>query len=162
PEGSLRAVDVFRSYAGVQALGGVTLELRRGGSVGVVGAHGAGETTPPEGVCGGGRAPPGANQVGGGGGGRRGAPPRARARAARTFQHGHTFHALSVRENVEVAALGVGEKASEARQRASGLLELLELTDRADQPAQALPHGDEHKLGVARALAMRPNYVLMD
>jgi branched-chain amino acid transport system ATP-binding protein len=67
-----------------------------------------------------------------------------------------------VRENVEVAALGVGAGAREARRRSDELLGILGLAGRADEPAAVLPHGDERKLGVARALATRPRYVLMD
>src|SRR5439155_15809346 len=36
------------------------------------------------------------------------------------------------------------------------------LADRADAPASTLPHGDERKLGVARALAIEPRFVLLD
>ena len=91
-------------------------------------------------------------------------PPQRRGRAglARTFQHGHAFRGLTVRENVEVAALGVGASAREAQRRAERLLDALGLTARANEPAAALPHGDERKLGVARALATEPRYVLMD
>jgi ABC-type branched-subunit amino acid transport system ATPase component len=67
-----------------------------------------------------------------------------------------------VRENVEVAALGAGAGPRAARQRAAELLELLGLLDAADAPASSLAHGDERRLGVARALATEPRYVLMD
>jgi branched-chain amino acid transport system ATP-binding protein len=67
-----------------------------------------------------------------------------------------------VRENVEVAALGVGTGPRRARQRASDLLDLLGLTAYGEMPARSLAHGDERKLGVARALATLPRYVLMD
>ena len=87
---------------------------------------------------------------------------RGRAGLARTFQQGHAFRGLSVRENVEVAALGVGASARAARRRAARLLDTLGLASRADQPAQSLPHGDERKLGVARALATEPRFVLLD
>ena len=87
---------------------------------------------------------------------------RGRAGLARTFQHGRLFRDLTVRENVEVAALGVGASPAEARRRAGELLSLLGLAGRAEQSAGVLPHGDERRLGVARALALRPRYVLMD
>jgi len=67
-----------------------------------------------------------------------------------------------VHENVEVAALGSGVGPREARRRAEELLDLLGLTGHADQPAGALAHGDERKLGVARALATRPRFLLLD
>jgi branched-chain amino acid transport system ATP-binding protein len=87
---------------------------------------------------------------------------RARAGLARTFQHSRSFGGLSVRENVEVAALGVGARPREAGRRADELLDLLGLRTLADLPAAALAHGDERRLGVARALATEPTFVLMD
>jgi branched-chain amino acid transport system ATP-binding protein len=162
PGGALRATAVSRAFTGVQALEDVTLELRRHEVVGLIGPNGAGKTTlvnvmsgfdaPSEGrvelddqdVT---RWPP---------------AKRGRAGLARTFQHNRSFRGLSVRENVEVAALGVGARARAARERADRLLELLELDSQAGIPATALPHGDERKLGVARALATEPKYVLLD
>ena len=146
----------------MQALEDGTLELRRHEVVGRIGPNGAGKTTlvnvmsgfdaPSEGrvelddqdVT---RWPP---------------AKRGRAGLARTFQHNRSFRGLSVRENVEVAALGVGARARTARQRADRLLELLELDSQAGVSATALPHGDERKLGVARALAIEPRFVLLD
>ena len=87
---------------------------------------------------------------------------RGRAGLARTFQHSRSFRNLTVRENVEVAALGVGASAREARRRTALLLEILALTAHADTLASALPHGDERRLGVARALAIQPRFVLLD
>jgi branched-chain amino acid transport system ATP-binding protein len=87
---------------------------------------------------------------------------RARAGLARTFQHGHLFGGLSVRENVAVAAMGGGRSARAAGRRADELLASIELADQADRPARLLPHGDQRKLGVARAVAAEPRYVLMD
>jgi branched-chain amino acid transport system ATP-binding protein len=162
PEGSLRAVDVLRAYAGVQALRGVTLELGRGEVVGLIGPNGAGKTTLVNVLSGADRPTGGRVELDGVEVTRWAPPRRARAGLARTFQHGHAFGGLTARENVEVAALGVGAGAAEARRRADELLGLLELRDRAGQRAATLPHGEERKLGVARALATRPRYVLMD
>jgi branched-chain amino acid transport system ATP-binding protein len=61
-----------------------------------------------------------------------------------------------------VAALGSGASAREARGRAEQLLELLGLRADAQLPASALAHGAERKLGVARALATAPRFVLLD
>ncbi len=63
---------------------------------------------------------------------------------------------------MEVAALGVGAGPREARRRAGGLLDSLQLTRYAETPAGSLAHGDERRLGVARALATTPRFVLMD
>ena len=87
---------------------------------------------------------------------------RGRRGLARTFQHSRSFRALSVRENVEVSALGAGLGPRAARRRAARLLEQLRLTPYASAPAGVLAHGDERRLGVARALATEPRFVLMD
>ena len=87
---------------------------------------------------------------------------RGRNGLARTFQHSHAFRGLTVRENVEVSALGAGASPRQAARRAGDVLELLGLAAHADIPAAALAHGDERRLGVARALATEPRYVLLD
>ena len=87
---------------------------------------------------------------------------RGRHGLARTFQHSHGFRSLSVRENVEVSALGVGAGPRRAAERADSLLQRLGLDRYADTPASALAHGDERRLGVARALATEPRFVLLD
>jgi ABC-type branched-subunit amino acid transport system ATPase component len=61
-----------------------------------------------------------------------------------------------------VAALGVGTTSREARRRATGLLVTLGLAGQADARADALAQGDERRLGVARALATQPRFVLLD
>ena len=88
---------------------------------------------------------------------------RGRHGLARTFQHSRSFRGLSVRENVEVAALGAGARARAARRRADELLERLQLTRvRGALRPVTLAHGDERRLGVARALATEPRFVLLD
>ena len=162
PPGLLRAVGVSRSFEGVQALVEVDLELARSEVVGLIGPNGAGKTTLVNVITGfdfptSGRVELEERDV------TRWSPQRlGRAGLARTFQHGHAFKGLTVRENVEVAALGVGASAREARERAQRLLGALGLAPRADESASALPHGDERKLGVARALATEPRFILMD
>jgi branched-chain amino acid transport system ATP-binding protein len=67
-----------------------------------------------------------------------------------------------VQENDEVAALAVGTAAREARKRALELHETLGLTAHADARAETHAQGDERRLGVARALATEPRFVLLD
>jgi len=162
PGESLRASSVSRSFAGVQALGGVSLELRRDEVVGLIGPNGAGKSTLVNVLSGFDRPSEGSVELEGRDVTRWPAHRRGRHGLARTFQHAHAFGALTVRENVEVAALGVGAGPRRAVRRADELLELLGLSARADEPAAALPHGDERRLGVARALATEPRFVLMD
>jgi branched-chain amino acid transport system ATP-binding protein len=146
----------------VQALAEVDLELARSEVVGLIGPNGAGKTTLVNVITGfdfptTGRVELEDRDV------TRWSPQRlGRAGLARTFQHGHAFKGLTVQENVEVAALGVGASSRDARLRAQRLLGALGLAARAGESASALPHGDERKLGVARALATEPRFLLLD
>jgi len=160
--GELRASSVSRSFSGVQALHDVTLEVRRHEVVGLIGSNGAGKSTLVNVLTGFDFPDDGAVELDGHE--ITGWSPHRRGRAglARTFQHSRSFRELSVRENVEVGALGCGASAREARDRADGLLALLGLAAYAELPAGTLAHGDERRLGVARALATEPRYVLLD
>jgi branched-chain amino acid transport system ATP-binding protein len=159
---SLRAADVSRAFEGVQALAGVTLELHRHEVVGLIGPNGAGKSTLVNVLTGFDFPDQGSVELEGRDVTRWRPHRRGRAGLARTFQHSRSFRGLSVRENVEVAALGVGVRPSEAQRRADGLLESLQLVGYEDAPAGSLPHGDERRLGVARALATEPRFLLMD
>jgi branched-chain amino acid transport system ATP-binding protein len=159
---ALRARGVARSFEGIHALDGIDLELAPDEVLGLIGPNGAGKTTLVNLLTG--FDLPTAGHIELGSTDITRWPPHRRGRAglARTFQHGRLFRGLTVRENVEVAALGGGASAGAARRRADTLLDLLGLAERADQPASVLPHGDERRLGVARALALQPRFVLMD
>ena len=74
----------------------------------------------------------------------------------RTFQDVATFPELTVFENVELGALGAGLSRRKARARAWALLEELGLERMATMPASALPHGEERRVGIARAVAVAP------
>jgi branched-chain amino acid transport system ATP-binding protein len=153
---------VSRSFEGVHALQGVTLELHRHEVVGLIGPNGAGKSTLVNVLTGFDFPTAGTVELDGRDVTRWSAHRRGRAGLARTFQHSRSFRSLPVRENVEIAALGVGAGAREARRRADALLGVLGLTPYADAPAGSLAHGDERRLGVARALATEPAFVLMD
>jgi branched-chain amino acid transport system ATP-binding protein len=158
----LRASSVSRSFDGIEALRDVTFELAHGEVVGLIGPNGAGKSTLVNVLSGFDRPTSGTvllagRDVTGWSPNRRG-----RHRLARTFQHSHGFPALTVRENIEVSALGVGTGPRIARQRANELLDVLGLAAYANTAAGSLAHGDERRLGVARALATEPHFVLLD
>ncbi|MBA2358843.1 MAG: ATP-binding cassette domain-containing protein, partial [Actinobacteria bacterium] len=102
----------------------MTLELHRHEVVGLIGPNGAGKTTLVNVVTGFDFPTSGTVSLEGEDITSWPAHRRGRAGLARTFQHGHLFRGLSVRENVEVAALGSGAGAGEASRRADRLLGL--------------------------------------
>jgi branched-chain amino acid transport system ATP-binding protein len=153
---------VSRSFEGVHALRDVTLELQRGEVVGLIGPNGAGKSTLVNLLSGFDRPSSGTVELEGRDITRWRPSRRVRAGLARTFQHSHAFRSLSVRENVEVAALGAGAAPRKARERTDELLATLGLSANGDASADALAQGDERRLGVARALATDPSFVLLD
>ena len=151
-----------RAFEGVHALREVSVELTPGEVVGLIGPNGAGKSTLVNVLTGFDRPTSGTVELDNVDVTNWGASRRGRRGLARTFQHSHAFRGLTVRENVEVAALGVGVSSREAARRANALLARLELARNADAPAAGLAHGDERRLGVARALATEPRFVLFD
>jgi len=146
----------------VRALREVTLELHRGEIVGLIGPNGAGKSTLVNVLSGFDRPSSGTVELEGRDVTRWRPSRRGRAGLARTFQHSHAFRSLTVRENVEVAALGAGTSPRGARARADELLDAIGLGASADAAADTLAQGDERRLGVARALATEPRFVLLD
>lgn len=149
-------------FDGLRAVDRVDLVLRRGEILGLIGPNGAGKTTLLNVMSGLQRPTEGGVFVDG----RevtRWAPYRlARQGVGRTFQGVRLFNGLSVIENVEAGAVGVGVKRKEARQRALELLQWMHLWEKATWRADALPYGDERRLGMLRALAMHPRFLLLD
>ena len=159
---ALVAENVRVHFEGVKAVDGVDLVLEHGQIMGLIGPNGAGKTTFMNAVSHfvhrttGRIVLDGADVT-------KLAPHQLAARGlVRTFQDVATFPELSVFENVELGALGAGLSRRKARQRAWELIEELALTHLASLPASALPHGDERRVGIARAVAVSPKYLLLD
>ena len=69
---------------------------------------------------------------------------------------------MPVIENLEAAAVGMGLGRREAARRATRILAWMKFAHRADDWADTLPYGDERRVGIGRALAMAPRFVLLD
>jgi branched-chain amino acid transport system ATP-binding protein len=149
-------------FEGVKAVDGVDLALGQGEIMGLIGPNGAGKTTFMNAVSH--FVPRTSGRVGIGGRDVTSWPPNrlAPAGVVRTFQDVATFPELTVFENVELGALGAGLSRRKARARARELLESLGLERMANLPASALPHGEERRVGIARAVAVAPKFLLLD
>jgi branched-chain amino acid transport system ATP-binding protein len=158
----LEARGLAVHFEGVKAVDGVDLTLSQGEILGLIGPNGAGKTTFVNAITG--FQPPTAGSVELDGVEVTGwnANRLARAGVVRTFQSVRLFSRLSVLENVEVGAVGGGMGRPEARRLAIDLLRRFGLAERAHEMGVGLPHGQERRLGIVRALAGRPRYLLLD
>jgi branched-chain amino acid transport system ATP-binding protein len=158
----LEAKDVRVHFDGVKAIDEVDLVVNRGELFGLIGPNGAGKTTLVNVLSG--FQQPTSGRIFLSGNDVTKLPPHKRSARGlvRTFQGVRLFHRLTVFENVEVGALGAGAGRQEARSLAQDLLERVQLADKADDLATSLAHGQERRLGIARALAMRPRFLLLD
>jgi branched-chain amino acid transport system ATP-binding protein len=159
---SCKAIGIAVHFEGIKALDGVDLEIKTGDIHGLIGPNGAGKTTLVNAMSG--FQPPTAGRVELAGVDITDEPPHRRAAAglARTFQSGRSFPDLTVFENVEVGAVGLGVRRGEARDRAREALVEVGLDNRADAFAQSLSSGEERRLQVGRAIAMRPRFLFLD
>jgi branched-chain amino acid transport system ATP-binding protein len=158
----LEARHIRVLFGGLKAVDGVDLALRRGEILGLIGPNGAGKTTLVNAISGFQRPTEGAIFLDGHDVTRWKPRHRAKRGLTRTFQDIRLFAGLTVFENVEAGAVGVGMRRSAARRLAWDLLERVHLADHSHRPAASLPHGAERRLGIARALATRPRFLLLD
>jgi branched-chain amino acid transport system permease protein len=160
--GELSAHGVSVQFDGITALDGVSLGMARGEILGLIGPNGAGKTTLVNVLSGYQR--PVAGRVTLGRADTTGVRPHQLARVglARSFQAALPFPHMTARENVAVGAMGVGRSKRSAMALAGGVLDRLGLAERADRLAGSLPAGEEKLLGIGRALATDPSFLLLD
>lgn len=151
-----------KSFGGLKAVDGVSLELNEGEILGVIGPNGAGKTTVFSMIAG--SLPPTAGTVSLHG--RRISGPAnrvVRAGVVRTHQIVRPFHNLTVLENVMVGAM-FGSVAARLHPRsvAQEALAFAGLSERAPQYPASLTLVFRKRLELARALATQPRVLLLD
>ncbi|WP_062207649.1 methionine ABC transporter ATP-binding protein [Aureimonas sp. AU12] len=160
----VRLDGVSRRFGTVPALDGISLEVRRGEIVGIIGRSGAGKSTLIR--CLNGLERPDAGRVEIEGTdisalGERALQP-LRRRVGMVFQHFNLLSAKTVEENVALPLKIEGLGATERRRRAGELLDLVGLADKAGAYPSELSGGQKQRVGIARALAARPALLLCD
>jgi branched-chain amino acid transport system ATP-binding protein len=159
---SVEARDIRVHIRGVKAVDGVDLTLHRGEILGLIGPNGAGKTTLLNVLAGFQRPTTGVVELDGEDITTWAPAEIARAGLVRTFQDVRLFPRLTIFENVEAAAVSTGASRRQARASTWELLAHLGLEPRAGLAAGGLPHGEERRLAIARSLALRPSFLLLD
>ena len=173
----LDAREVRVQFGGLTAVNDVNFNIPVGSIVALIGPNGAGKTTFFNVLTG--LYEPTQGFVDFDGQSVLGVPPHAIAARgmARTFQNIRLFGAMTASENVMVAMhphlhSGVAStilrlpkqrrEERDARNTAKELLEFVGIGGTDDEFAKNLPYGDQRRLEVARALALRPKLLLLD
>ncbi|HZD37450.1 MAG TPA: ATP-binding cassette domain-containing protein, partial [Actinomycetes bacterium] len=158
----LRVEGAAVRYGAVRALQDVSLEVRRGEVVTLLGANGAGKTTAARAITG--MVPLAAGTVWYRGeriDGRR--PDQIAGRGiAHCMEGRHIFADLSVQENLELGGRGAADRA-ERRRRLHAVHHLFPLlAERRHLPGGLLSGGQQQMLAIGRALMAAPDFVIFD
>ena len=169
----LRTETLTKAFGALTAVNGVTLEVQAGTLHSIIGPNGAGKTTLFNLLTG--QFPPTSGRIVFDGRDITGTPAHriAHLGLARSFQRTNVFPALSLLDNVWVAAFARGrswrglvwrrsDRYAEVTGRARAALADVGLTDKADQPAREISHGEQRQLELAIALAAAPRVLLLD
>ena len=173
----LEVNDLSKTFRGLLAVDGYRVQLRRGEILGIIGPNGAGKTTVFNLLTGYIHPTRGAIRFGGRDITRFPPDRSATLGIGRTFQNIRLFPSMTVLDNVKSAQqlrdpdhllttlLTWPSFVARERRLAGRSLEqlaLFDLAERADFPATALPYGDQRRLEIVRALALRPKLLLLD
>lgn len=161
----IKVEGIKKRFDDLEVLHGVSLEVKRGEIVSLVGASGAGKTTllqiigtlmkADEGrVTIDGISPEGLDD--------KALSMFRNLKIGFVFQFHHLLEEFSARENVMLPMLIAGVKQSDAKERADELLALVSMSHRSEHKPSALSGGEQQRVAVARALANNPAVVLAD
>lgn len=173
----LEVKNISIQFGGLKAVDGFSLTLDKGSLSGLIGPNGAGKTTVFNMLTG--VYQPTSGEIIFNGKRINGLPPYeiSKLGITRTFQNIRLFKKLSVLDNVLIAShqhtkygmpsaiLRLNSFVKEEEQKveeAMNLLTIFNLADKADHEASSLPYGDQRKLEIVRAMATRPDVIMLD
>lgn len=160
--GFLAVHSVEKAFGSRQVVRGVSIYVRRGEAVGLLGPNGAGKTTVFYMITGLIKADRGAIELDGHDVTKLPMYQRARLGIGYLPQEASIFRGLTVEQNIR-AVLEVVEPSRKKREhQLDSLLDEFNITRLRKSPSIALSGGERRRVEIARALATRPNYMLLD
>jgi len=161
-EGWLTVVEVQKSYRKRRVVKGVSLAVGRGESVGLLGPNGAGKTTVFYMITGLVPADSGRFTIDGRDVTRLPMYRRARLGIGYLPQEASIFRGLTVEQNIMAVLELVEPDKSKRKEQLDSLLEEFRITRLRKSPSIALSGGERRRCEIARALASRPSFILLD
>jgi len=164
-ETELRVTEAFKSFGAVDVLRGISLEIKGGERVALMGPSGSGKSTLLNCICGIEPLDRGTIKVGEknlSALSNRELEKLRRHAIGYVFQSFHLLPTLTAFENVEFSAQLVGMEHSERIRRVSELIDFVGLSHRKDHLPDALSGGERQRVALARALIHQPSLVLAD
>ncbi|PWL63886.1 MAG: LPS export ABC transporter ATP-binding protein [Verrucomicrobia bacterium] len=158
----IKTQNLVKQYGRRRVVKGVNMELRAGEIVGLLGPNGAGKTTSFYMIVG--LVPATEGKVFLDGADITEVPMYKRARMGIGYlpQEASVFRKLTVRQNILAVAEYLPIPKGELKDFVQSMLEELNLSHLADQPAFTLSGGERRRLEITRALTARPKFLLMD
>lgn len=173
----LEVNDITMRFGGVVAVNSLSMRIPEGSITGLIGPNGAGKTTVFNVISG--FYTPQEGKILFRGAPVNGLPPHriCKAGMARTFQNIRLFGHETALENVMIGCHvrrtsqwwmpvfglpAARREEADIRERARALIHRLGLDSYASEKASSLPYGAQRRLEIARALATRPSFLLLD
>ena len=154
--------DLTVSYGHVNAVKGLTMEVREGELVALVGPNGAGKSTTLSSVAGLIRPKSGSIRFCGEGIDQLAPEDIVRLGIALVPENRNIFNSLTVAENLQLGTTIRKDRTAAQRDIKTQLERFPILLDRLRQPAGLLSGGEQQQLAIARALVSRPSLLLLD
>ena len=173
----LQIENLTHFFGGLRAVSNFEAQIEKGEIVGLIGPNGAGKTTIFNLICGLYRPTEGKITLNGASIAGLPAHEVASKGVGRTFQNLRLFRNLTVLHNIKIAQYSqinysladaflrtkhYQEEEKKAEEKAYQLLDTLSISHYADQLALNLPYGDQRRVEMARAMALKPKLLLLD
>lgn len=160
--GYLAIHNVQKSYGSRQVVRGVSIYVRRGEAVGLLGPNGAGKTTVFYMITGLIKADKGTIELDGHDVTKLPMYQRARLGIGYLPQEASIFRGLTVEQNIRAVLEVVEPNRRKREAELNSLLDEFNIQKLRKSPSIALSGGERRRVEIARALATRPNYMLLD
>ena len=157
--------NIHKRFGSLEVLKGISLHVKRGELVSIVGASGAGKTTLLQIMATLSRPDEGHLSIDGVALEKLNDEALSRFRNQKVgivFQFHHLLPEFSALENVTIPALIAGRSRREAETEARRLLQMLGVEDRADHKPSQLSGGEQQRVSIARALINQPAVLFAD